>query len=277
MTQQTELARVKARIRALADRTVSNGCTEAEAMSAATMVGRLLERYALAMDEIDVRAQPCVQVLVPTRARRGPIDACVPAIARFCDCRVWLAAAPAVAAPALAAPQAHYVFFGFDADAALAAYLFAVIARALASELARFRRTPDPTRPAAPPGPAASRRPPAGLALRRACASFQHGMVARIADRLARLHHERQASVDTQRPAGTALAVVKHAVVDDAFRDMRLHLVTRRRTVRRPLDSAYRDGWSAGAAVSLDRPLARARHPALPAAAPHPAPRQPHR
>ena len=57
--------RVKARIKALAEKTVSNGCTEAEAMAAAEMVGRLLERYALSMEEIDVREQRCVQVEVP--------------------------------------------------------------------------------------------------------------------------------------------------------------------------------------------------------------------
>jgi hypothetical protein len=53
LSQATELGRVKARIKALADKTVANGCTEAEAMSAAEMVGRLLERYALNMDEIE--------------------------------------------------------------------------------------------------------------------------------------------------------------------------------------------------------------------------------
>jgi hypothetical protein len=47
LSQIAELARVKARIKALTDKTVANGCTEAEAMSAAEMVGRLLERYAL--------------------------------------------------------------------------------------------------------------------------------------------------------------------------------------------------------------------------------------
>ncbi len=55
---------MKARIKALTDKTVANGCTEAEAMSAAEMVGRLLERYALSMDEIEVRSAMC--------AGRGP-------------------------------------------------------------------------------------------------------------------------------------------------------------------------------------------------------------
>ena len=92
MSQKGELDRVKARIKALAEKTVSNGCTEAEAMAAAEMVGRLLERYALSMDEIEVREARCVQIMVPIGGqRRRPIDGCVPAIARLCDCKVWLA------------------------------------------------------------------------------------------------------------------------------------------------------------------------------------------
>ena len=91
MRQTTELTRVKSRIKALAEKTVSNGCTEAEAMTAAEMVGRLLERYALSMEEIDVREERCVQIAVPIGGKqRRPIDGCVTAIARFCDCKVWI-------------------------------------------------------------------------------------------------------------------------------------------------------------------------------------------
>src|SRR3954462_12546447 len=91
MSQATELARVKARIRALVEKTTSNGCTEAEALSAAEMVGRLLERYALTMEQVDLRDTPCVALQVFAGGqRRRPIDGCVVAIARFCDCKVWL-------------------------------------------------------------------------------------------------------------------------------------------------------------------------------------------
>ena len=65
MRQTTELTRVKARIKALAEKTVSNGCSEAEAIAAAEMVGRLLERYALSMEEIDVREERSVQIAMP--------------------------------------------------------------------------------------------------------------------------------------------------------------------------------------------------------------------
>jgi hypothetical protein len=51
-------------------------------MAAAEMVRRLLERYALSMEEIDVHEQRCVQVEVPLGCNhRRPIDGCVTAIA----------------------------------------------------------------------------------------------------------------------------------------------------------------------------------------------------
>jgi len=133
LRQKTELTRVKARIKALAEKTISNGCTEAEAMAAAEMVGRLLERYALSMDEIDVREERCVQIEVPIGGkRRRPIDGCVTAIARFCDCKVWVSRDT---------PVPSYVFFGFDADTAMTSYLFNVIDRAMSTALSAFRAT----------------------------------------------------------------------------------------------------------------------------------------
>ncbi|RYJ03496.1 MAG: DUF2786 domain-containing protein, partial [Acetobacteraceae bacterium] len=61
MDQQTELAKVKARIRALAAKTVERGCSEAEAMAAAAKVGELLEVYGLSMSEVELREEACVQ------------------------------------------------------------------------------------------------------------------------------------------------------------------------------------------------------------------------
>jgi hypothetical protein len=53
--------------------------------------------------------------------RQRPIDGCVTAIARFCHCKVSIARDAMIPS---------YVFFGFDADTALAGYLFNVIDRA---------------------------------------------------------------------------------------------------------------------------------------------------
>ena len=253
MSQTTELSRVKGRIKALTEKTVANGCTEAEAMSAAEMVGRLLERYALSMDEIEVRTARCVQVEVTVeKLRRGPIDGCVPAIARFCDCKVWLARAsrrdpddPDFDAPR---PGIRYIFFGFETDTSLAAYLFAVVNRAIVTEATTFRR--------ANPRLLATK-------LRRAAASFQHGLVARVAARLDSMHEEREASVRAQRATGTALILAKHRVDDEAFREQDVRLVSMSALGRRVIVSAYREGWVAGERVNLNRPMAGSRQDLL--------------
>ena len=241
MRQTTELSRVKARIKALAEKTVSNGCTEAEAMAAAEMVGRLLERYALSMEEIDVREERCVQIEVPIGGKqRRPIDGCVTAIARFCDCKVWIARD---------AIMPSYVFFGFDADTALAGYLFNVIDRAMATALVAFRVTH--------PGLI-------GVGLRRASRSFQQGMAARVADRLAEMHRERDANIAAQRSTGTALILVKHQVVEDAFRETEIRLVAAAGLSRARLNGAFRHGLAAGDRVNLNRPVGHAGRPLLP-------------
>jgi hypothetical protein len=241
LRQATELSRVKARIKALAEKTVSNGCTEAEAMAAAEMVGRLLERYALSMDEIDVREEQCVQIAVPIGGKqRRPIDGCVTAIARFCDCKVWVSRDDTTPS---------YVFFGFEADTALAGYLFTVIDRAMRTELLAFRTTHPRL---------------AGVRVRRASKSFQQGVAARVADRLDEMHRQRRASVVAQRSTGTALIVVKHQVVEDAFRETEIRLVSAGRLGRTRLNDAFRHGLVAGDRVNLNRPVGGSSRGLLP-------------
>jgi len=232
MSQTTELSKVKARIKALTEKTVSNGCTEAEAMAAAEMVGRLLERYALTMEEVDVRAAACVQVAIPLGGqRRRPIDGCVTAIARFCECKVWLAKNP---------DGASYVFFGFEPDTALAGYLFSLIDHAIRNELAVFR----------------ARHPLLkGTHLRTASTSFQQGMTVRLAARLDEMHRARDASVAAQRAAGTALMLVKQSVVEDAFRQTEIKLASATSRGKIAVNGAFKHGLEAGDRVNLNRPI----------------------
>jgi Protein of unknown function (DUF2786) len=236
---------VKARIKALTEKTIANGCTEAEAMAAAEMAGRLLERYALSMDTIEVRTTRCVQVAVPLGGRRRrPIDGCVPAIARFCDCKVWLAQRrppdPMQQEAAAAASGRCYVFFGFETDTALATYLFAVIERAVRTETATFRKLNPRLQ---------------GARLRRASASFQHGVVGPVSDRLDAMHRARDATVRSQRSTGTDLIVAKNCAVDEAFGEINIRLVRITATGRRVIAMAYRVGWAAGDRVNLNRPV----------------------
>ena len=122
--------------------------------------------------------------------RRRPIDGCVPVIARFCDCKVWLARGgsndPGGIGNGQIDPerrQSEYVF-GFETDTALASYLFTVIDRAIKVELLMFRRVNPRLR---------------STLLRHTSRSFQHGMAARIAERLEAMHRTRETAVGAQR------------------------------------------------------------------------------
>ena len=201
-------------------------------MAAAEMVGRLLERYALSMQEIDVRESACVQLDVQVGSKqRRPIDGCVPAMARFCDCKVWLARDET---------GIKYAFFGFEPDTEMAGYLYGVIDRAICTELVAFkRRTPAL----------------AGVAARRASISFQHGMAGRVAQRLEELRDARDAAIAAQRSTGTALTIVKNHVVEDAFRHTNVRLVSARQLQPVRMKSAFRAGAAAGDRVNLNRPV----------------------
>ena len=175
--------------------------------------------------------------------RRRPIDGCVPAFARFCDCKVWLARAAApdpLQQEAAAELGRHYVFFGFETDTALATYLFAVIERAVRTETATFRQLNPRLQ---------------GVRLRRASASFQHGVVARVSDRLDAMHRSRDATVRTQRSTGTDLIVAKNRVVQEAFGEIDIRLVRMAATGQRVITTAFRAGWAAGDRVNLNRPV----------------------
>ena len=170
-------------------------------MAAADMVGRLLERYALSMDEIEIRTARCVQAEVPIGVRRRrPIDGCVPTIARFCACKVWLARPlPQTRSSRTltgCSPAAGMCFSASRRTPVLATYLFAVIDRAVITETAVFKQLNPRFR---------------GVRLRQASASFQHGVVARVSERLDAMHRARDAAVRAQRSTGTALISPKIA------------------------------------------------------------------
>ncbi len=93
--------------------------------------------------------------------------------------------------------------------------------------------------------------------LRQAAASLQHGKWAGGAGRVqARCHAlEREASVKVQRSTGTALILAKYQVVDDAFRETAVRLVSMSAVGTQVDGRAYPEGWAAGEKVNLSRPV----------------------
>lgn len=237
MDQQTELGKVKARIRALAAKTVERGCSEAEAMAAAAKVGELLDVYGLSMSEVELREEACAQ---RRAAFAGPARTALrwvfPALLRFCECRGWTDG------------RHDFVLFGLEPDVQMAEWLMHVVSRALAHEEARYRA-----------GPAYAARREAPQAVLR---SFRYGFADRLSKRLDEMADARAAAMAERRAAAgeggaasTALVVAKERKLDEAFRGLGVRLRTAYSSATVRDRGAFRSGAEAGGRVGLDRPV----------------------
>lgn len=244
MQPQTELEKVKARIRALAEKTVSNGCTEAEAISAAEMVGKLLGRYSLSMNEVELRAETYDTLVIATGVKvRRAIDAAVVGIASFCDCRVWVSRD--------AKGFMSYNFFGLESDRIMTRYLYEVIERAMNNEDEQFKW----------------KHPAMGAELRSASQSFRRGMASRLHERLNNMKAERDAEVARRQneasaasggpSSGGALVVIKEKLLDEAFKKTKVTIRKKYGAARIRNAQAFHQGRAAGEKVNLNNPIGR--------------------
>jgi hypothetical protein len=222
------LDKLKLRIQALRAKTIDNGCTEEEALSAAAKVAELLDRHDLSLTDVELRTAPCERRTYETyRKKRIPLDDCIGAIAHFCDCRVWR--------EKNAAGENSYVFFGLRSDIEVAHYLAELIDTAVRAELGRFKTSADYGR---------FRHQQRHLAN----ASFALGMVASIADKLVAMKAGRDS---VNNGTGRGLVVLKTSVVDAEFGKLDLKLRAQRSTSRMVSMTAYEAGGAAGASLAI--------------------------
>lgn len=228
------LDRLKARIQALRAKTTENGCTEAEALSAAAKVAVLLDRYDLSLTDVEIREAACERREYETHQnKRIPLDDCIGAIATFCDCRVWRETSPS--------GDRRYVFFGLGADIEVAHYLTELIDSAVRSELGRYKTSPSYQR---------FRHKERHMAN----ASFMLGMVESIAEKLTAMKAGRdQANND----AGRDLVVLKSSVVDAELDKLDLKLTAVPRAARFVSPTAYDAGGAAGASLTINPGIRR--------------------
>ncbi len=221
--------KLRTRLQGLRAKTIDNGCTEGEALAAAAKVAELLDRYDLALSDVEIREAPCERREYETRHRkRIPLDDCIGAIADFCDCRVWR--------EKNAAGEGRYVFFGLPPDIEAAQYLTEVIDTAVRSELGRYKTS-------------AGYRQFRHQERHVANASFALGMIASIADRLTAMKTERDSA---NIASGRELVVVKASVVDAELERLGLQLRTVQSTGRMVSPRAYDAGGEAGASLAIN-------------------------
>jgi hypothetical protein len=170
-----------------------------------------------------MRDQACEGVGVDTgRRRRAPLDECVPAIALFCDCKVWIETA--------ASGAIRHVFFGLPADVEAAHYLYDLIVLTFATETARFKNEDIPI---------------AAGARRSSTRSFQIGLAHGICDKLRSMKAERDAA--NRLSTGRDLVPIKASVIEDELEKLGLsfHVKTESRK-RMVAPDAYHAGREAG-------------------------------
>jgi len=223
--RDADLGRVIERIRALRTKTIDQGCSEQEALAAAAKVAEMLERYGLSMSEVEIRAQACEGFGVDTgRRKQGPTDHCVPAIADFCDCRVW--------SETSLSGTLRFVFFGLPADVEAAHYLYDLVAAAFDTETASFKC-------------GALYSVMVGAEKRSAVNSFQIGLAGGLSGKLKKLKAARNAAV--LKSTGRDLVPIKSSILDEEFEKLGFSLHAKRVGGRRKvLAEAYHAGHVAG-------------------------------
>jgi hypothetical protein len=231
----TALDKLRSRIQALRAKTIDNGCTEDEALSAAAKVAELLDRHDLSLTDVEIREEQCERVEFETwRKKRIPLDGCVAAVAEFCDCRIWREKD--------ATGAFRYVFFGLRSDVAVAHYLTDLIDTAVRTELGRYKTS----------------RP--YLLFRHnerhmANASFALGMVSSISTKLTVMKAARDAA---NRSTGRDLVVVKASIVEAELAKLDLNLRRVRGASRMVSTTAFDAGTVAGASFAITPGIAEA-------------------
>jgi hypothetical protein len=122
---------IKAKIRALRAKTVANGCTEDEAMAAASKAMELMRRHGLAESEV-----ACGEEVRPLgRAKRTRVDGLWTTVGWTCHCRTWF--------QEFADGRLSVVYFGRDPWPEVAGWLHEVMAGAVRRALREFTATPS--------------------------------------------------------------------------------------------------------------------------------------
>ena len=220
----TDLDKLKGRLQALRAKTTLNGCTEEEALSAAAKVAELLDHYDLSISDLEIREEQCEKSAIDTgRKQRQPISACVPAIAAYCDCKVWLEKDER---------GIRYIFFGLRPSIEMAHYVHDVIAMAMRGAWEQYLQTQRFIR---------HRRDEKG--------SFLFGMAVSIAEKLTAMKAERDDA--NRRSSGRDLVVVRHAIVEAEYEKLNLNLRRGRASGKKVEASAFQAGHAAGQSVAL--------------------------
>lgn len=236
------------KIRALRARTEAAGCTEDEAMQAASMIARLMSKHDLTDSDITEAERTGAGLGSDMAAQRNKhrddaMDYVVPAIARLTETRIVIQRKVSQAWRGRKVTGSYFEVFGMDADREMATYLMEVI------RSAATRGWNEHSKATGQKGNAAR-------------TAFRLGVYTRVAIRINEIAQEREDERKAQQAAtktGNALVVRKEDLVNSLLPAGIRQQQSRRRTVDA---EAFHAGRSYGGIVGLGRPVEGARRTA---------------
>ena len=219
------------RIKALLSKTVENGCTEAEAMSALSMAQAMMDAYEVTAEDLaETEKENAIKETMkdmrdPHHIRRS---LCV-GIAQFTNTKVY---------SNQPRPQKFkYNFVGLKADVEFAIWLTETLTMFVQKELKNYIWSNDYTS-----------LPPAEK--RRIINGFVIGATNRINERLNELSVQASPTVN-----GTALMVIKDQLINRKMQELGLNLRQPRARGSRINDNSFQAGKAAGDRASFGRPV----------------------
>lgn len=227
-----ERKRLLVKIRGLQLKTVENGCSEAEALSAAAKAMELLTKYGLEQTEVDVKTAThrvwTINIGVPPSNKVcHPIQFVLMAVGAATDTKVWLSKIES---------ERVVRFFGEEQDVRVADYLVGLLRGAMDHEWDQHKAW-------------ASR---SGVFAHKP--SFHSGMAGRLHERLMEMSNAKRQKLEAG--ASRALVPLKRQMVEQAFHDqVGIKLRKKTSTIGHRDSGSLMAGRQAGDRVAFNRAL----------------------
>ena len=227
MSDQTRKAVLK-KLRAFAQRTVENGCTEAEAIAAAEAMQKLQHEYNMTLTDADILdAEYVTEKMQLGNQRMHPVVGAVMGVGIFTSTKMYKSGAT-------------LFIFGEKHKVDNAIYLISTIQSAMELEFLNYRGTEAYLR---------ETWYHHGQTIR---SSFMNGMAHRLYHRLLQMHKElMEQDVTVSQTTGNSLVVMSDKALDDAFRKQNPNLRSGRRHTTSRSANASAAGRSAADRVGL--------------------------
>lgn len=217
--------RVIAKLQKLKEMTVANGASEQEAITAAKAMRELMDQHNLTLTDIEIKQEEVIEETFDRESvyEIDGTDHCIQGLERYCGVKIWFTKRYEADFLTGHTTKVRLLsIFGRKPDTQMAHYLYEVIGEAIKQE-SKFLKGVQRT-------------------------LFETGMATRVNERLIAMVEALEPVAKTA--SGSALVVVKNALVEEAFAKRGLKLKMNKYTAFTSIE-----GYKAGDKVRLDRPI----------------------